>query len=73
MVKDKSSNSRTFDVDGFRKVSYTEILYFRVKFLETKTTTYFFLNHLFLQRAACICVKSEDESEVSELMNVFSR
>jgi len=34
MVKDKSSNSRIFDKDGYRK------------------------------RAACICVKSEDETEV---------
>ncbi|KAG5681633.1 hypothetical protein PVAND_011049 [Polypedilum vanderplanki] len=34
MVKEKSSNSRTFDDDGFRR------------------------------RAACVCVRSEDESEV---------
>lgn len=69
MVKDKSSNSRIFDKDGFRKV---EVHIFTHISLGRKRPPMRF-SIIYLQRAACICVKNEDECQVNYLKNELDR
>lgn len=69
MVKDKSSNSRIFDEDGYRKVIiHIVIVKPDQSQIEVKQPPTF-SHYLFAQRAACICVKSEDETEVNYSLN----